>query len=61
MFEISLTFKENEPLKFKDVVNFQVLTQDDKTYLGLGLREGIETSFPLEDILEFTYTYKKDA
>ena len=59
MFEITLRFEDKEPISFKDVVNFQVLTQDGQTYLGLGLREGIETSFPLEDILEFTYTYKR--
>lgn len=59
MFDITLRFEDKEPISFKDVVNFQVLTQDGQTYLGLGLREGIETSFPLEDILEFTYTYKR--
>lgn len=59
MFEITLRFEHKEPISFKDVVNFQVLTQDGQTYLGLGLREGIETSFPLQDILEFTYTYKR--
>lgn len=59
MFEITLRFENKEPISFKDVVNFQVLTQDGQTYLGLGLREGIETSFPLQDILEFTYTYKR--
>lgn len=59
MFEITLRFENKEPISFKEVVNFQVLTQDGQTYLGLGLREGIETSFPLQDILEFTYTYKR--
>lgn len=59
MFEIFLTFENEEEIAFKNVINFQVLTQDDKTYLGLGLSEGIETSFPLEDILEFKYTYKR--
>lgn len=59
MFEITLRFENKEPISFKDVVNFQVLTQDGQTYLGLGLREGIETSFPLQDILEFKYTYKR--
>lgn len=59
MFEIFLTFEKGEEITFKNVINFQVLTQDGKTYLGLGLSEGIETSFPLQDILEFTYTYKR--
>lgn len=59
MFEIFLTFEKGEEITFKNVVNFQVLTQEDKTYLGLGLSEGIETSFPLEDIIEFKYVYKR--
>ena len=59
MFEIFLTFENEEEITFKNVINFQVLTQEGKTYLGLGLSEGIETSFPLEDITEFKYVYKR--
>lgn len=59
MFEIFLTFENEEEITFKNVINFQVLTQDGKTYLGLGLSEGIEASFPLEDVTEFTYVYKR--
>lgn len=59
MFEIFLTFENEGVIRFKNVINFQVLTLDGKTYLGLGLSEGIETSFPLEDITEFKYLYKR--